>query len=85
MIHRWSPPGVAAPLSPPATTPAQFRELFPALRSTVWLGTPGAPPGARPVVEALRDTVSAWSPGEFDWAEWDAATSQARTCSPSAR
>ena len=56
----------------------RFRELFPALRSTVWLDTPGAPPGARPVVEAMRDTLSAWSSGEFDWRVWDGAAGEAR-------
>jgi selenocysteine lyase/cysteine desulfurase len=66
-------------MTPPAIGPAQFRELFPALRSTVWLDTPGAPLGARPVVDALHNTVSAWSSGEFDWTAWDAATSEART------
>ncbi|MEQ4725333.1 aminotransferase class V-fold PLP-dependent enzyme [Nonomuraea sp. B19D2] len=60
-------------------TPAQFRELFPALASTVWLDTPGAPPGARPVVEALRETLSAWSCGDFSWQDWDAAAATART------
>jgi selenocysteine lyase/cysteine desulfurase len=63
----------------PQRSPASFRELFPALRSTVWLDTPGAPPGARPVAEALHDAVSAWSSGEFDWRVWDAATEEART------
>src|SRR6266498_852829 len=58
--------------------PAQFRALFPALRSMVWLDTPGAPPGAEPVVQALRDAISAWSSGEFDRHAWDAATGQAR-------
>ena len=43
--------------------PAQFREFFPALRGTVWLDTPAAPPGTDPVVQALRDAVSAW----FSW------------------
>ncbi len=58
--------------------PTQFRELFPALRSMVWLDTPGAAPGAEPVVHALRDAVSAWASGEFDRAAWDAATGEAR-------
>ncbi|MFF5208360.1 aminotransferase class V-fold PLP-dependent enzyme [Streptosporangium sp. NPDC000396] len=58
--------------------PARFRELFPALRSTVWLDTPGAPPGARPVTDALHEAVSAWSSGEFDWLAWDSATDEAR-------
>jgi selenocysteine lyase/cysteine desulfurase len=59
-------------------TPEEFRDLFPALRSTVWLDTPGSPPGAGPVVDALRDTVSAWSSGEFDWRTWDCAAEDAR-------
>jgi selenocysteine lyase/cysteine desulfurase len=59
--------------------PERFRALFPALRSTVWLDTPGAPPGATPVVEVLRETLSAWSSGEFAWHEWDAAADEART------
>ncbi len=58
--------------------PEQFRELFPALRSTVWLDTPAAPPGADPVVQALHDTVSAWSRGEFDQHAWNAAAGEAR-------
>jgi selenocysteine lyase/cysteine desulfurase len=57
---------------------AQFRELFPALRATVWLDTPAAPPGAEPVVRVLGDALSAWSRGEFDPHEWDAATEEAR-------
>ncbi|MER6945353.1 hypothetical protein ABT294_15130 [Nonomuraea sp. NPDC000554] len=52
----------------------EFRELFPALRSTVWLDRPGA----RPVVEAMRDTLTAWSSGAFDWLDWDAAAEEAR-------
>jgi selenocysteine lyase/cysteine desulfurase len=59
--------------------PAQFRELFPALHSTVWLDTPAAPPGALPVVQALRGVVSAWSRGEFDQHAWDAAAGEARS------
>jgi selenocysteine lyase/cysteine desulfurase len=58
--------------------PAEFRELFPALRSMVWLDTPGAPPGAQPVVQALHDAIAAWSAGQFDRHAWDAATDQAR-------
>ncbi|GLW06195.1 aminotransferase class V [Microtetraspora sp. NBRC 13810] len=61
-----------------ATTAEEFRALFPALRSTVWLDTPGAPPGADPVVEALRDALSAWSGGDFSWQAWDDASAQAR-------
>jgi selenocysteine lyase/cysteine desulfurase len=58
--------------------PAQFRELFPALRSKVWLDTPAVPPGADPVVQVLHDAVSAWSRGESDQHAWDAAASEAR-------
>ncbi|HEY5990172.1 MAG TPA: aminotransferase class V-fold PLP-dependent enzyme, partial [Streptosporangiaceae bacterium] len=58
--------------------PAQFRQLFPALTSSVWLDTPAAPPGAAPVVRALHDVVSAWSRGEFDQHAWDAAVGRAR-------
>jgi selenocysteine lyase/cysteine desulfurase len=60
-------------------SPERFRELFPALRSTVWLDTPGSPPGARPVTEALHETVSAWSSGEFCWVSWDRACAESRT------
>ncbi|WP_344979076.1 aminotransferase class V-fold PLP-dependent enzyme [Streptosporangium fragile] len=55
-----------------------FRGLFPALRSTVWLDTPGAPPGAEPVTAALYEALSAWSTGEFDWRAWDSAAADAR-------
>ncbi|GAA2070293.1 aminotransferase class V-fold PLP-dependent enzyme [Actinomadura alba] len=66
-------------MTPPPLGPVRFRELFPALRSTVWLDTPGSPPGALPVTEALRDTLTAWSSGEFDWTAWDGAAADART------
>jgi selenocysteine lyase/cysteine desulfurase len=59
-------------------SPARFRGLFPALRSTVWLDTPAAPPGAEPVVQALREAISAWSSGGFDQHAWTAATDEAR-------
>src|SRR6266545_7557746 len=67
------PSGRCQPMSP-----ARFRALFPALRSTVWLDTPAAPPGAEPVVRALLEAVSAWSSGGFDQHDWDAATDEAR-------
>jgi len=59
-------------------TPEQFRALFPALGRTAWLDTPGAPPGARPVTEALRRAVEDWSSGEFDWLDWDGAVDECR-------
>src|SRR5437867_2203443 len=59
-------------------SPEQFRNLFPALRSMVWLDTPAAPPGAEPVVRALADALSAWSAGEFSRLSWNQATDEAR-------
>ncbi|WP_033295833.1 aminotransferase class V-fold PLP-dependent enzyme [Amycolatopsis jejuensis] len=59
-------------------TPEEFRALFPALLSEVWLDTPGAPPGAEPVVAALRETLDEWSAGSFDWLAWDGASARAR-------
>ncbi|MGW7481935.1 aminotransferase class V-fold PLP-dependent enzyme [Nonomuraea muscovyensis] len=59
--------------------PEEFRTLFPALRSTVWLDTPGAPPGSQPVVDTLRDALDDWSSGGFGWLEWDGAVAEART------
>ncbi|WP_409464341.1 aminotransferase class V-fold PLP-dependent enzyme [Amycolatopsis sp. GA6-003] len=60
-------------------TPDEFRALFPALADQVWLDTPGAPPGAAPVVAALREALDGWSSGTFDWLEWDGASARART------
>ncbi|MFJ8820071.1 aminotransferase class V-fold PLP-dependent enzyme [Amycolatopsis thermoflava] len=59
-------------------TPAEFRALFPALRDQVWLDTPGAPPGAEPVVTAMREVLDTWSSGGFDWLAWDSAAGDAR-------
>ncbi|WP_406631403.1 aminotransferase class V-fold PLP-dependent enzyme [Amycolatopsis sp. WGS_07] len=59
-------------------TPAEFRALFPALRELTWLDTPGAPPGAAPVIAAMRETIDAWSSGRFAWQAWDGAAAQAR-------
>lgn len=59
-------------------TPDEFRELFPALSSVVWLDTPGSPPGAEPVVRALLETVTQWSTGDYDLSAWDGAAAQAR-------
>ncbi|MEV7797151.1 aminotransferase class V-fold PLP-dependent enzyme [Streptomyces sp. NPDC087512] len=58
--------------------PQQFRDLFPALATTVWLDTPGSPPGALPVTRALAQAVAGWSSGDFDWLDWDAACDEAR-------
>jgi hypothetical protein len=59
-------------------TPTGFRALFPALERTVWLDTPGAPPGARTVTEALGAALTAWTTGEFAWADWDGAAAGTR-------
>ncbi|WP_326568917.1 aminotransferase class V-fold PLP-dependent enzyme [Amycolatopsis rhabdoformis] len=59
-------------------TPAEFRALFPALRELTWLDTPGAPPGAGPVIAAMRRTIDEWSSGRFDWHAWDGAAARAR-------
>ncbi|MFE1196124.1 aminotransferase class V-fold PLP-dependent enzyme [Streptomyces olivaceoviridis] len=59
-------------------SPEEFRALFPALASTVWLDTPGCPPGAAPVLDALRTALSDWATGDFDWLAWDAAADEAR-------
>lgn len=55
----------------------QFRALFPALQTWTWLDTPGCPPAARPVREALLATIDDWSSGSFDWTRWQAATQAA--------
>ncbi|KIF79435.1 hypothetical protein QR77_34375 [Streptomyces sp. 150FB] len=52
-----------------------FRALFPALDSgAVWLDSPGSPPGAAPVTDALRSVLDAWSDGTFEWKAWDQAS-----------
>lgn len=56
-----------------------FRSQFAALRNWAWLDTPGSPPGAAPVLQALRDTLQSWEEGEFSWRDWDWAADEART------
>jgi len=43
-----------------------FRALFPALAVRHWFATPGVPPAARPVSEAVRHFVDEWEGGSFD-------------------
>lgn len=57
---------------------SEFRALFPALERYAWFDTPGCPPGARPVTEALQDAIADWSAGDFSWLDWDAAGRRAR-------
>jgi selenocysteine lyase/cysteine desulfurase len=59
-------------------TPAQFRALFPATATYTWLDSPGSPPAARPVAEALRAAHDDWLAGDFDWLAWDAVPEQVR-------
>lgn len=55
-----------------------FRRLFPALARSVWLDTPGSPPGATPVTQALRTALDDWDDGEFSWQEWDRTPASCR-------
>jgi selenocysteine lyase/cysteine desulfurase len=55
-----------------------FRALFPALDKHVWLDTPGSPPAAIPVAEALSDTLESWASGDFSWLDWDHVPQEAR-------
>lgn len=59
-------------------TPAEFRALFPATARYTWLDSPGSPPSARPVAEALRAALDDWLAGDFDWLAWDAVPEQVR-------
>jgi selenocysteine lyase/cysteine desulfurase len=58
---------------------AEFRSLFPALRDVVWLDTPGCPPGATPVIEAVRRCLDEWEAGRSSWMDWDQVPDTART------
>jgi selenocysteine lyase/cysteine desulfurase len=60
-------------------TLAEFRSLFPALHDVVWLDTPGSPPGALPVVEAVRRALDEWAAGDSSWLEWEEIPDAART------
>jgi selenocysteine lyase/cysteine desulfurase len=51
---------------------ADLRSLFPALDRVVYLNTPTASPGARPVLDALRRVEAEWERGEFSWQGWEA-------------
>ncbi len=57
---------------------ASFRSGFPALERTVWLDTPGSPPGAAPVVAAMRRALDEWLSGGFDWQDWHARAESTR-------
>lgn len=55
-----------------------FRANFPALERFSWFDTPGSPPGATPVTEAIRTAVDAWASGNFSWIDWDEVPDLAR-------
>jgi selenocysteine lyase/cysteine desulfurase len=57
---------------------AGFRAQFPALRQYAWLNTAGVPPGAAPVLAAMRSAMDEWSAGTFDWLRWEADADHAR-------
>ncbi|SDD12711.1 Selenocysteine lyase/Cysteine desulfurase [Mycolicibacterium neoaurum] len=59
-------------------TPEEFRAQFPSLTDWIWLDTPGAPPGARRVVDSLTSSLDDWLSGSFEWTEWDSAADHAR-------
>jgi len=52
--------------------------MFPALRSHVWLNTAGVPPGALPVLAAVRAALADWESGDFDWAVWEGQAEDTR-------
>jgi selenocysteine lyase/cysteine desulfurase len=61
-----------AAIAPSATgTHEQFRSLFPALARLAWFDTPGVPPGATPVADAVTRAVDEWREGRFNWASWE--------------
>lgn len=62
----------------PSTDLAAFRALFPALAHTHWLATPGVPPAARPIADAVRHAVDAWEDGSFSWLGWEAEADETR-------
>lgn len=56
----------------------EFRDQFAALESYAWLDTPGAPPGATPVLAALRQVLDASENGTGHWLDWDQLADSAR-------
>ena len=57
---------------------AAFRANFPSLERFSWFDTPGSPPGAKPVMDALRLALDSWERGDFSWTEWDETPDLAR-------
>lgn len=57
---------------------ADFRQLFPALRTWAWFDTPASPPLCEPVRARLARALADWSSGAFDWAHWDDAADRVR-------
>jgi selenocysteine lyase/cysteine desulfurase len=57
---------------------AEFRAQFPALDRVVYLNTPTAAPGSRPVLDALRRVEAEWESGRFSWQGWEAEAEDTR-------
>jgi selenocysteine lyase/cysteine desulfurase len=51
---------------------AEFRGQFPALERLVWLNTATVAPGARSVLDALRQALEEWEEGSVSWQAWEA-------------
>lgn len=65
-------------MSPQADSLVAFRAHFPSLERLSWFDTPGSPPGARPVIDAVRLALDSWERGDFSWTDWDAIPDLAR-------
>lgn len=57
---------------------ARFRAQFPALERMVYLNTAVHPPGAAPVVAAVRAAEDEWIAGDGRWRRWEAIADATR-------
>jgi selenocysteine lyase/cysteine desulfurase len=65
-------------LDPAALSPAEIRELFPALQDTIYFNTATMAVGCAPAREAYLSAVERWSAGRFDWPDAERAGEAAR-------
>ena len=65
-------------MPPQADSLVAFRANFPSLERLSWFDTPGSPPGAKPVIDAVRLALDSWERGDFSWTDWDAIPDLAR-------